>query len=61
MFSLERTRVSNRKGIEMNIHSHCAAFRNDFIGHKIIVIVLPRLNHRTIAVGIAWSPAGAQM
>jgi len=39
-FSLERVRVLNRIGIEVNIHSHCTAFRNDNIGHKIIVVVL---------------------
>jgi len=39
---LERVRVSNEKGIEVNIH--CTAFRNDFIGHKIIVMILSWLN-----------------
>ena len=38
-FSLERVRVSNEKGIEINIHSHSTAFKNDFIGHKIIVML----------------------
>jgi len=26
-------------------HSHCTAFRNDNIGHKIIVVVLSCLNY----------------
>ena len=58
---MERVRVSNRKGIEVNIHSHCTAFRNDNIGHKIVALILSWLNKRTIAVGTAWSPASAQM
>jgi len=41
---LERVRVSNEKGFEVNIHWHCPAFRNDNVGHKIILIVLSRLN-----------------
>jgi len=41
---LERVRVSNEKGIEVNIHSHCTAFRNDNIGHRITVMVLSWLN-----------------
>jgi len=32
-------RVSNEKGIEVNIH--CTALRNDFIGHKIIMVLQP--------------------
>jgi len=34
----ESVRVSNEKGIEVNIY--CTALRNDFIGHKIIVMVV---------------------
>jgi len=41
-FSLERVRVSNEKGIDVNIY--CTAVRNDLNGHKIIVMVLPWLN-----------------
>jgi len=41
---LERVGVSNEKEIEVNIHSHCTAFRNDFIGHKIIMMVLSWIN-----------------
>ena len=33
-----QVRVSNEQGIEVNFH--CTALRNDFIGHKIIVMVL---------------------
>jgi len=46
------------KRVEVNIH--CTALRNDFIGHKIIVMVLSWLNLRTIAISIAWSPAGTK-
>jgi len=56
---LERVRVPNDKGIEVNVH--CTALRNDFIGHKSIVMVLSWLNLHTIDVGIACSPAGTQM
>jgi len=58
---LERIRVSNEEGIEMNIHSHYIAFKNDFNGHKIMVMFLSQLDQRAIAVGIALSPAGTQM
>jgi len=43
-FRLEIARVSNEKRIEVNIHSHCTAFRNDIIGHKIVMMVLSWLN-----------------
>ena len=45
----------------MNIHSHYIAFKNDFNGHKIMVMFLSQLDQRAIAVGIALSPAGTQM
>jgi len=41
---LERVRVSNKKGIEVNIRSHFTDFRNDKTGHKIIMMVLSWLN-----------------
>jgi len=41
-FSLERARVWNEKGIEVNIH--CTALGNDFNGREIIVLVLSWLN-----------------
>ena len=51
-FGKSSLRVSNAKGIEVNIHSHFTAFRNDNIGHEIshgsviaeLVMVLPLLN-----------------
>jgi len=39
---MERARISNEKGIEVNIY--CTALRNVFIGHKTIVMVLSWLN-----------------
>jgi len=42
------------------VNIHCTALRNDFIGHKIIVMVLSWLNLRTVAISIAWSAAGTQ-
>jgi len=41
---LERVRISNEKGIEVNIYSHYAALKNGNIGHEIIVMVLSWLN-----------------
>jgi len=54
-----KSKSFKQKGIEVNIH--CTALRNDFIGHKIIVMALSWLNKRTIADSIAWSSAGTQM